>query len=210
MYKEINLHIGCGTVYLNGWTNVDFNGISPTKFPQQYNDNSTDISHYYKYPFTVSNLEAGKPKREVVLDLMANATHLPLVSNSVDRILTVNLINHLRFQDFLPMVKDWHRILKPHGELIIDVDDVVGMCANVVESSKKGKAELEKALRYLHCHSRTQFDSHLWGYTPEYLKELLEPIGFEFVWRDDEYIHHDADYPRFLMAFRKNQECLEN
>ena len=196
----INLHVGCGTVYLKGWLNVDYNGLSSKTNKKSLSANKTDIQHYYKYTFNTVAFNEIK-KRDIVLDLKADATHLPIASNSINRILTVNFINHVRFQDFIPMMKDWQRILKPDGELIIDVDDVVGMSQNVVNS--RSIPELEKALRYLHCHSKTQFDSHLWGYTAEYLKYLLEPLGFNYAWRNDEFIHHDADYPRFLVAFKK-------
>jgi SAM-dependent methyltransferase len=202
MSKEVNLHIGCGTVYLQNWINVDYKGLSPSKNPSNLAENLTDITHYFRYPYKPAELGKQPNERQIVVDLNANATRLPLAPESVDHILTVNFINHVRFQDFIPMIKDWHRILKPNGELIIDVDDVVGMSRNVTEA--KNKEELERALRYLYCHSRSPFDTHLWGYTADYLKELLTPLGFNLAWRNDDFIHHDADYPRFLVCFNKN------
>lgn len=200
----MNLHLGCGTVYLDGWLNVDYFGVGRSAAPSSYQENVTDIQHYYRYPYKPAPFGEKPHKRQVIVDVRADATKLPFQNDSVDRILSVNFINHVRFQDFQGMIHDWHRVLKTDGTLIIDVDDVVGMCRNVVNANTM--KELEKALRYLHCHSRTSFDSHLWGYTEEYLTYLLEPVGFKFAWRNDEYIHHDADYPRFLAAYTKKNE----
>lgn len=198
---EKNLHIGCGTVYLQDWINVDYTGLSAKTNPIDLTLNRTDLANYYKYPYKLVSFGERPNKRQIVIDLRADATRLPLASNSVNCILSVNFINHVRFQDFIPMMEDWQRILVPEGELIIDVDDVVGMSKNVI--SARTNDELQKALRYLYCHSRTPFDSHLWGYTAEYLKSLLEPLGFNYAWRNDEFIRHSADYPRFLVAFKK-------
>lgn len=201
MNKENKLHLGCGSVYLYGYTNIDAVGISPDKRPELLQTNATTIDKYFKHPYRIIPFGEVHEKSTLV-DKQLDVKDLSIFSdNSIDEILSVNLINHLRFQDFSTTMKEWHRVLKPNGKLIIDIDDVVKMSQNVVEA--KTKEEFEKALRYLYCHSRDQYDVHHWGYTEEYLKQLLEPIGFNFEWRNDEYIHHDADYPRFLVCFTK-------
>jgi hypothetical protein len=61
--------------------------------------------------------------------------------------------------------------------------------------------QLEWALRLMYCHSRDPYDSHHWGYTPEYLEELMAEWGFAQVWTRRDYIVHV--YPSFQSCFVK-------
>ena len=53
--KEINLHLGCGTVYLENWINVDIYQEGYTYLANERKDlleyNKTTIDRYYKYHF---------------------------------------------------------------------------------------------------------------------------------------------------------------
>lgn len=200
MANETNVHLGCGTVYLQGYINVDYYGHSPIARPDMLEANQTTLAKYYRHPYKF--IPFGQNHcRETVVDLQADALELPFKNDSVDSILTVNMINHLRFQDVPKALKAWHRVLKPNGKLIVDVDDVVRMSQAVVEA--KTTEQLEVALRYLYCHNRTPFDGHKWGFTAEYLKSIVEPFGFQFAWQNDRYIYHDAGYPQFIECFTK-------
>src|SRR3989339_1452641 len=106
MTKEVNLHVGCGTVYLENWVNIDYTGLSSQTNPLNLAENTTDIQHYYKYPYLPAAFGEKPNERQIVVDLSADAIRLPFADNSITRILTVNLINHVRRQDFIPMVKD--------------------------------------------------------------------------------------------------------
>lgn len=170
--------------------------------------NITTLDRYFRYPYKPAPFGQRPDDRLPIIDISASATHLPFANESVDKILCVNFVNHVIKQEFGPMIQQWHRVLKPNGLLIIDVDHIGGMSQNLVEAMKiKDEEERISAInlccRYIYCHSRTPGDSHYWGFTPETLIKDVVPYGFKFEWRNDDYIHHDAGYPQFIIGFSK-------
>lgn len=197
----IKLHLGCGPVYLKGYLNIDAKGELSSDNPDLVKFNQTTVNNYFKHKYVIKKFGHNK-RGKIVVDLRQNIIDLSNIPDeSVSEILTVNVINHMRLQDFLVAIKDWNRILKKGGLLITDVDDVIDNCKLVLKA--KTKEDMDMALRYLFCHSRDKYDSHHWGYTEWYLKELLKEFGFKFVWRNDKYINHNYNYPRFITCFKK-------
>lgn len=47
------LHLGNGTVYLDGWINIDLHGSLAKDRPDLVKHNLTTIENYYKYPFQI-------------------------------------------------------------------------------------------------------------------------------------------------------------
>jgi SAM-dependent methyltransferase len=195
--SPLKVHLGCGEVYLSGWVNVDAVGELASEHPDLVAEKATDLANYYTRPYERRLFGHDKRGRNVV-DVHATATDLSMFpDSSVDTLLTVNLIDHLRFQDLPAAVAEWRRALKPGGELIIDVGDVRGNAEMVVAA--QGADDLEWALRLMYCHSRDQFDSHHWGYTPIYLEELMAKWGFTQLWTRRDFIDHV--YPAFQSCF---------
>lgn len=60
---------------------------------------------------------------------------------------------------------------------------------------------IEWALRLIYCHSRDRYDSHHWGYTPDYLELLMQGWGFTQLWTKRDFIEHV--YPSFQSCFVK-------
>lgn len=115
--------------------------------------------------------------------------------------LTVNLVDHLRFQDLPAAVSEWRRVLRPDGQLIVDVGDVRGNAELLLQADDR--RAIEWALRLIFCHSRDRYDSHHWGYTPGYLEELMEEWGFAQLWTKRDFISHV--YPSFQSCFAKTR-----
>ena len=164
--------------------------------PDLKKHNLTTRDKYYKYPFR-ANLSTD------CYDIRMDCTDLSLYEdNSVDEILAVNLLEHIRRDKMLKAAEEhWHRVLKPNGLLILDTPDIVETCQTVIDN-KDDFNQMTERLYWLFCHGRTTWDTHLWGYTSEYLNSLLCPIGFKFVKRDDSYVKHDAGYPYFINFYK--------
>jgi len=196
------LHLGCGPVYLEGYINIDAKGELASKNLELVEENKTILDKYYKNPYVKRILGHNKRGR-IVVDIKADILKLPFKENSIDEILTVNVIDHLRLQDFPIAIKEWHRVLKPGGSLIIDVGDCVANAEMMVEASKAHdeNESLEWALRLMYCHGRDKYDCHHWGYTPSYLGDLLAPYGFRSKWVRRNYIKHV--YPAFQLCVDK-------
>jgi SAM-dependent methyltransferase len=187
------LHLANGTVYLDGWTNIDITGKLASEYPELAEHNKTTIDKYYKFPFRAN-------KNNNVTDIIMDVRKLAYEDNSVDQILTVNFIDHIKKEEFIEAAKDWKRVLKPGGTLIIDVDDRQKQ-AEILTNAETNE-EIEWALRLLYCDHAAPGRSHLWGYCSEYLKDILERIGFKYVWTKRDYIIHDV-YPNFQIMVQK-------
>lgn len=189
----MKLHLGNGTVYLDGYINIDLYGVLASECPTMVERNKTTVDHYYKFPFRQN-------KDSHVTDMIMDVCHLEFGNNCADEILTVNMIDHIKKEEFIEAALDWKRVLKPEGRLIIDVDDRRKQ-AEILTSAETTE-EVEWALRLIYCDHAAEGRTHWWGYTPEYLKKILLDLGFKFKWIRTDYIVHDM-YPNFQICVTK-------
>lgn len=194
----LKLHLGCGTVYLKGYVNIDIDGRSAKLYPHLKRHNQTTPDRYFKYPFRVN---LGNDCYDVKMDILDLSA---FEDNSVDEILAVNVVEHLELSAFLKAAEEhWWRVLKPNGLMILDVPDMIKMSQGAIDAHKAGNMRAyEKYVRWIYCHGRTEYDKHRWGWTEEYLTHMLELIEFKFIKRDDSYINHDAGYPWLVCFYR--------
>jgi len=187
------LHLGNGTVYLKGWINIDIYGLLAKDNPKLVKRNQTTIKKYYKYPFRQN-------KDSYVTDMLMDVRKLDFEDNSIDEILCVNLIDHLKKEEFIRVLKEWKRVLVKGGKLIIDVDDRQKQAKMLAQA--KTIEEIEWALRLIYCDHAAEGRTHWWGYTPKYLRRVLSEAGFKYLWTRRDYIVHDV-YPNFQICVEK-------
>ncbi len=197
----MKLHLACGPVYLKGYVNVDVVGELAVDRPDLVTENETTVGRYFKVPYIKRPL-GHNIRRAVVVDMHANVIDMPFKNNSIEQILSVNLIDHLRIPDRERFLNECYRILEPGGVLITDVGDAVSNAQLLVDA--KGKEQIEWALRLFYCHGRDEYDSHYWGYTGAYLMEIMHEHGFVFDWLRDDFIDHT--YPSFQLSVRKESK----
>lgn len=106
-------------------------------------------------------------------DLICDCTKLIFASNSIDRIETYHMIEHLEQVIFIKAVLHWYDILKPGGLLIIECPDIRKAMLWYLEGGRE--TEMMFALYGGH---RYEYDAHLWGYDPKTLTEIMERAGF--------------------------------
>lgn len=193
MKKHLKLHLGNGTVYLSGYVNIDMEGPLASDRPDLVERNSTTVEKYYKFPFRQN-------KDCHVTDIMMDVRNLTLEDGCASEILCVNLVDHMKKEEFLKTLAEWKKILEPGGKLIIDVDDRQKQ-AEILTSAETNE-EIEWALRLIYCDHAREGRTHWWGYTPTYLKEILERVGFTHVWTRRDFIIHDM-YPNFQICVQK-------
>jgi ubiquinone/menaquinone biosynthesis C-methylase UbiE len=194
----MKLHLGCGPVYLKGYLNCDLKGLPAKDYPELVEENITTVDNYFKAPFEKKLLGVNK-KNKIVIDMKVDMRKIPFKENSVEEILLVNVVDHIRFQEIPDCFDEWHRVLQPGGKLIIDVNEIRGSCEALLAA--KTRKEFEWANRLIFCHARDENDSHHWGYTPEYLRELLEEHKFTHVWTKKTFIKHA--YPALQICVKK-------
>jgi hypothetical protein len=178
MNDTINLHICCGDVYLEGYTNIDIKGRLIQN--HQKNPNKTTIDKYYKHPFRKS-----KP-REFLIDKQMNILQRwDYKDNSVDEIVMICAIEHFTRTEAEFIISEIKRILKPGKQLKIDFPDIRE------DVKRYYKHNPEFLMELIYCNHKDKFSTHNWGYTKTTFRKLLGKGWKEIVWINP--VEHD--YP---------------
>lgn len=96
------------------------------------------------------------------LEIHADALSIPLPDNSVDRILSIHLIEHFHHYDVIKLLREWWRVLAPGGEIEIHTPDFYEVSAKfAAEVSLSSKMKLEGILFGQDSDHKTMFDFQL-------------------------------------------------
>jgi len=111
-------------------------------------------------------------------DLVCDIKKLPYPDFGIELIETYHVIEHLPRHDLLKALKEWNRVLKSKGKLIIEYPD---FDTNIREYLEGKNSEMQ--LHYIYGRQRFPGDTHYFGYNFERLKDILEKCGFTEVRR---------------------------
>lgn len=198
---ETKLHLGCGTVYLKGWINVDLSNKLAVDNPDLVKHNMTTLNKYYKYPYGKPYQDIGnRPSgNDVVVDMNLDLSNVPypIRNREVDEILAVSVLEHFSRHMASKLLREWYRILKPSGFLSIDVPDLIG----TVKMFTKGSGVLstpyqEYIISLIYGSQKNAYSFHKWGYTSQTLIYACRQAGFA-----DAYTEHliEHEYPMFTV-----------
>ncbi len=104
-------------------------------------------------------------------DRIANAKKLDYPPNSIERIETYHMIEHVRKPDVRLMLKHWHSLLIPNGILVIE-------CPDFDEAVKQYLAGNQMRIQNIFGLQRWIGDEHYWGYNFKRLFAELAYSGF--------------------------------
>jgi SAM-dependent methyltransferase len=168
----MKLHIGCGTVYLKGYVNIDGapDYIAEECPPELLAQNATEFDRYYKQGF-------GTLPGHVVADLRHNIMdRLPFPNGFVDEIVMYQILEHIPSYGMDRIVADISRVLKVGGALFVSVPDIK-ITARMLAEAETEEAE-DWAIRLIHGTQRNKWSHHYCGFVPRTLKTLLFKHGF--------------------------------
>jgi len=147
----MKINVCAGRHILEGWTNVD---AVVSKHPKA---------------------------RGKVPEILADMTSIPLPDECADELMCIHGIEHVLPWDAEAAVKEWCRLLKPDGRLVIECPDLIKCCKNVISGYKvAGKHPDQMGLWGLYGdHTlKDPFMMHRYSYSPESMAALLERNGF--------------------------------
>lgn len=186
------LHVGCGTVYLDGYVNLDVpvDGYSflATERPDLVEGNRTTVERYYKHEESRATLERGPGRPQVcVVDRYAAMDALPYPPDSVDEIRAVQVLEHVSMKDAPRILRHWHEVLKPGGVAHVDVPDFEETARQLL--AQTDEASKEWYYRLVYGSQKNAYAYHKNGFSPARLERLLREAGFRDVRHVPNRIH---------------------
>ena len=147
----VKLHLACGGVKWKDFINVDL----------------------YQHDPSVSD----SSRSGCVADAFADIRCLGLADNTIDEIFTSHSIDHFTRWETVDMLKDWHRMLKSGGVLVIEVADFTRCILWLFHPSSRKRA-LARTQFYGNQWDRIDFETHRYLWSARELRLELLRIGY--------------------------------
>jgi predicted SAM-dependent methyltransferase len=109
-------------------------------------------------------------------DVEADIRKLPFPDGYADEVWAIHVIEHFYAWEVLDVVKEWRRVLKPGGRLVLEMPDL----DKVVKHLNDPKAPITMTMWPLYGDPRYQKpeEVHKWCYNAVSMTALLEKAGF--------------------------------
>ena len=188
----IRLHVGCGTVYLDGYVNLDVEvpGYSflAADRPDLLARNRTTPDRYYKQEESQATLEGGpKTAQFCVVDRYARVDALPYPPDSVDEIRSVQVLEHMGMKEVPRVLAHWREVLKPGGVVHVDVPDFEETARQLL--AQPDEPSKDWYYRLVFGSQKNAFAFHKSGFSPSRLERLLREAGFREIRQLPNTIH---------------------
>jgi SAM-dependent methyltransferase len=107
---------------------------------------------------------------------------VPFDDASADEILSVHVVEHFWRWEIRDVLREWVRVLKPGGRMIVECPNIASACATFLEDPVQNARADQAGQRtmwvfYGDPQWKDPLMIHRWGYTPESLKALLVEAG---------------------------------
>ncbi|WP_254566724.1 methyltransferase domain-containing protein [Oscillatoria sp. HE19RPO] len=116
------------------------------------------------------------------VDFISDASNLSqFESDSVDVIYASHVLEHFHHSlnnELIDTLKEWHRVLKPGGKLLLSVPDLKALCWLYLHPNMTPIERLH-LMRILYGGQINQYDVHKVGFDAETLAFYLEEVGFK-------------------------------
>lgn len=188
----LKLHVGCGTVYLDGYVNLDVEvpGYSflASERPDLVERNRTTVDRYYKKEESRETLEGGPRERQFcVVDRYADLRALPYAAGSADEIRSVQSLEHLDMKEGPRVLRHWRDVLRPGGVLHVDVPDFEETARQLL--AQPDEPSKEWYYRLVYGSQKNAYAFHKNGFSPARLEWMLREAGFRDVRHVPNTIH---------------------
>jgi hypothetical protein len=121
----------------------------------------------------------GGARPDVVCDLRNLAS---FSDSSVDEVLSVHVVEHFWRWEVLDILKEWVKVLKPGGTMILECPNLLSACQELlrdpeVASGAGGEGQRTMWVFYGDPGWRDPLMVHRWGYTPHSLAQVMSEAG---------------------------------
>jgi predicted SAM-dependent methyltransferase len=129
-------------------------------------------------------------------DLNADCCALPFKQGTIDRIESYHLIEHMDRHKAEKALRHWWGLLKVGGTLVLECPDLLEVCKNYIAGN-------EEMLYSIYGRNRYEYDTHLWGYSKQSLKNILLLNGYEVTKIMNGTDYHASMEPCFRIEAKK-------
>lgn len=194
----MKMHVGCGSVYLLGWRNVDlpcanvYLAADRQDLVERYG--TIDAQYYARHQDkTVEKLRQGPVEKEYVADAYGSFFFLPARDGEVTELLARHSFEHMSISEARKALQEISRVLAPGAILRLDVPDHEETMRLYKQTGD------EFYIRHLLGPRRGDYGFHCLSYNRERLRALVENYGFQY--QDEEMNIHI--YPAFCLRWVK-------
>lgn len=189
---DVVLDIGCGRGEILAYCR---NLGIPNSFGLDYSKAGLKIA--------LENLHrTGKTENKIFLQ-MADAKHLPFCNESFSKIFLLDIVEHLNSSDLETALENVHRVLKPHGKVIIHTSPNLWYYKwgyplfRFAQLSRGNKLPNDPRLRNLYSHV------HVNEQTPITMKRALNKCGFTsiIILENTSSFNHESESIRKILLF---------
>ena len=123
---------------------------------------------------------------DVICDLRDLA---PFASDSADEVMAIHVVEHFWRWEIEAVLREWLRVLKPGGQMVIEVPNLLAACEALLANPVAGAREDQAGQRTMWVFYgdpawQDPLMIHRWGYTPQSLMDLLHSVGLINVRRE--------------------------
>jgi SAM-dependent methyltransferase len=129
-------------------------------------------------------------------DVICDISRLPWPDGSAATIDSYHVIEHISHKKIKKTLSEWYRVLKPGGKLILE-------CPHFDEAVREYLSGDESRLLNIFGRQRFEGDTHLYGFNPTRLMQLLEEIGFRKIEEAPPQSSQILDEPCFRLECKK-------
>lgn len=114
-------------------------------------------------------------------ELLCDARDIPLDDGVADIVMAIHNFEHYYRWECDEVIKEWRRLLKPGGLLILELPDLIKCCQNIIDGYQKAGKHPDQLGRwglYGDPRLKDKYMCHPWGWAPDELIAFLHGNGF--------------------------------
>ena len=109
-------------------------------------------------------------------EIVSDIRHIPLPDNHADEILSVHVVEHFYRWEVSDLLKEWIRILKPGGLMVVECPNLLRVMRTAFETGIMVDQMFFWPL-YGNQNLKDPLMCHKYGYIPESLIDLMKSVG---------------------------------
>ena len=106
----------------------------------------------------------------------------PFASDSADEVLAVHVVEHFWRWEVVDVLKEWLRVLKPGGRMILECPNLISACEELLKNPEAGAGPGTEGQRTMWVFYgdpawKDPLMCHRWNYTPQSLGAIMTEAG---------------------------------